>query len=73
MALTTTIPFEDYKNLVKDSADKENIVNILHTEFPDESSQLLAIKAILGVKEETEEEPSEEPIEEEGVEDESEG
>lgn len=50
------ITFEDLSRLQKDSADKANIVAILNTEFPDDTCQLIAIKSILGLIEEKEEE-----------------
>lgn len=49
MNLTVTVPQEDYAKLVKDAADKENVITILNTTFPDATCQLIAIKAILGV------------------------
>lgn len=55
MALTVTIPYEDYKTLVQDASDKVNVISILKTEFPDDTCQLVAIKSILGVKEEKDE------------------
>lgn len=50
MNLTTTIPYEDYKALVEDSADKANVISILNTEFKDAECQLIAVKAILGIE-----------------------
>lgn len=57
MTFTTTVPYEDYKKLVEDAADKENVVALLNTEFKDAECQLLAIKAVLGM-EIKEEEPT---------------
>lgn len=55
------ITFEDLSRLQKDSADKANIVAILNTEFPDDTCQLIAIKSILGLIKEKEEEPEPTP------------
>lgn len=44
-----SIPYEDYKKISKDSADKESIVQLLNTEFPDDTCQLIAIKSVLGL------------------------
>ena len=55
MNLTTTIPYEDYKKLVEDSADKSNVIAILNTKFKDAECQLTAIKSVLGIEEETQE------------------
>lgn len=60
MALTTTIPYEDYSKLVADAADKANIISILNAKFKDSECQLLAIKAILGIEDKEE---SSEPVE----------
>lgn len=54
MNLTTTIPYEDYKILVEDSADKANVIAILNAKFKDAECQLTAIKAILGIVEKEE-------------------
>lgn len=43
------VPYEDYKKLTKDSADKANIIELLNATFPDATCQLIAIKAILEV------------------------
>lgn len=56
-----TVPYEDYKSLVEDSKDKQNVTQILKTEFPDDTCALIAIKAILGIVEE-EEEPDEDTV-----------
>lgn len=50
MNLTTTIPYEDYKKLVEDSADKANIISVLNAKFPDDTCALIAIKSILGIE-----------------------
>lgn len=57
MALTTTIPYEDYKALVQDQSDKNNVIAILQTEFPDDTCALIAVKAILGIVENEPEDP----------------
>lgn len=57
MNLTTTIPYEDYKALVEDAADKANVIAILNTEFKDAECQLIAVKAILGIEEKEEPTP----------------
>lgn len=57
MSLTTTIPYEDYKTLVADAADKANVIAVLNTEFKDAECQLVAIKAILGIEEKEETDP----------------
>lgn len=57
------VPYEDYNKLLKDSADKETVIQLLKTEFPDDTCQLIAIKTVLGIVEEEpeeEQEPSEE-------------
>lgn len=62
MSLTVTVPYEDYSKLVEDSAEKANVIKLLKTEFPDDTCQLIAIKAMLGVVDETSnEEPSDTP------------
>lgn len=45
------VPYEEYATLVKDSADKANVVQLLKTDFPDDTCQLIAIKSILGIEE----------------------
>lgn len=66
MAYTVTIPYEDYNKLAKDSADKENTVKLLNTEFSDDANKLIAIKSLLGVVDKPVEVPdvTEEPDEE---------
>lgn len=65
-SLITTVPYDDYNILVKDSEDKANVIELLNAEFPDAECQVLAIKAVLGMlkkDEEVEDEPIEEPTE----------
>lgn len=50
MAQVVTIPNEDYAKLMADSVDKQNVIKILETTFPDEACQLLAVKTILGIQ-----------------------
>ena len=52
MEKIVSLPYEDYAKLVKDSADKENVIALLNTEFPDDTCQLIAVKAVLGIEEE---------------------
>lgn len=47
------VPYEDYQKLVRDSAQLEDVKTLLQTEFPDDTCQLIAIKNILGIVEET--------------------
>jgi len=49
MNLTVTVPYEDYQKLTQAAADKENVVKILNTTFPDATCQLIAIKSILEI------------------------
>lgn len=42
------VPYEDFKKLEEDSVDKSNVLAILGAEFPDDTCQLIAIKAVLG-------------------------
>lgn len=51
MEKIVSIPYEDYAKLVKDSSDKENVIALINTEFPDDTCQLIAIKAVLGIEE----------------------
>lgn len=53
-----SIPYEDYKALAQDSVDKANVISLLQTEFPDDTCQLIAIKAILGLVEDDTTDPS---------------
>lgn len=50
------VPYDEYTAMVKDSADLESITGLLHTDFPDNTSQILAIKSVLGMV------PEKEPI-----------
>lgn len=43
------VPYDEYTAMVKDSADLESITGLLHTDFPDNTSQILAIKSVLGM------------------------
>lgn len=63
MANIIPVDSEEYAKLVMDSADKKNTIELLKTEFPDDTCQLIAIKAVLGVVEETTEptDPSDPP------------
>ena len=36
------VPYDEYTAMVKDSADLESITGLLHTDFPDNTSQILA-------------------------------
>lgn len=53
------VPYENYESLISDSADKANVVSLLMADFKDSDSQLLAIKAVLGIVENEETEPDE--------------
>ena len=53
------VPYDEYTAMVKDSADLESITGLLHTDFPDNTSQILAIKSVLGMVPEKEEKPEE--------------
>ena len=53
------VPYDEYRAMVKDSADLESITGLLHTDFPDNTSQILAIKSVLGMVPEKEEKPEE--------------
>ena len=50
------VPYDEYTAMVKDSADLESIKGLLHTDFPDNTCQILAIKSVLGMV------PEKEPI-----------
>lgn len=54
MNVTIPVPYEDYVQLVRDSADKQAVINLLKTDFPDDTCQLIAIKSLLGIDKETE-------------------
>ena len=53
------VPYDEYTAMVKDSADLESIKGLLHTDFPDNTCQILAIKSVLGMVPEKEEKPEE--------------
>ena len=50
------VPYDEYTAMVKDSADLASISGLLLTDFPDNTSQILAIKSVLGMV------PEKEPI-----------
>lgn len=56
------VPYEEYQKLVRDSAQLEDVKTLLQTEFPDDTCQLIAIKNILGIVEDTPEPIPDEPI-----------
>ena len=51
------VPYDEYTAMVKDSADLASIAGLLLTDFPDNTSQILAIKSVLGMVPEKEEKP----------------
>lgn len=53
------VPYDEYTAMVKDSADLTSIRGLLLTDFPDNTSQILAIKSVLGMVPEKEENPTE--------------
>lgn len=53
------VPYDEYTAMVKDSADLASIAGLLLTDFPDNTSQILAIKSVLGMVPEKEEKPEE--------------
>ena len=55
------VPYDEYTAMVKDSADLASIRGLLLTDFPDNTSQILAIKSVLGMV------PEKEPITENPV------
>lgn len=57
------VPYDEYTAMVKDSADLESITGLLHTDFPDNTSQILAIKSVLGMVPEKSEPITENPVE----------
>ena len=57
------VPYDEYTAMVKDSADLESITGLLHTDFPDNTSQILAIKSVLGMVPEKPEPIPENPVE----------
>lgn len=42
------VPYDEYTAMVKASADLASIAGLLLTDFPDNTSQILAIKSVLG-------------------------
>ena len=61
------VPYDEYTAMVKDSADLESITGLLHTDFPDNTSQILAIKSVLGMIPEKVEPIPENPVENEEI------
>ena len=55
------VPYDEYTAMVKDSADLTSIRGLLLTDFPDNTSQILAIKSVLEMV------PEKEPIPENPV------
>lgn len=51
------VPYDEYTAMVKDSADLASIRGLLLTDFPDNTSQILAIKSVLGMVPKKEEKP----------------
>ena len=60
------VPYDEYTAMVKDSADLASISGLLLTDFPDNTSQILAIKSVLGMV-------PEKPVENEEIKTEPEG
>ena len=54
MQINISVPYDDFVELGKDSAQKKAIVDIINTDFPDDTCQLVAIKAVLGIVEKEE-------------------
>lgn len=54
---TINVPYEDVMKLKEESANLKSVIDLLNTEFPDDTCQLIAIKSVLGI-ETTEEEPT---------------
>lgn len=52
MTTNVMVAYDDLMKLQKDSADKAAVISLLGQEFPDTTCQLIAIKAILGIKDE---------------------
>lgn len=67
------VPYDEYTAMVKDSADLESITGLLHTDFPDNTSQILAIKSVLGMIPEKVEPIPENPVQNEEIKTEPEG
>ena len=57
------VPYDEYTAMVKDSADLASIAELLLTDFPDNTSQILAIKSVLGMVPEKSEPIPENPVE----------
>ena len=57
------VPYDEYTAMVKDSADLTSIRGLLLTDFPDNTSQILAIKSVLGMVPEKSEPIPENPVE----------
>ena len=57
------VPYDEYTAMVKDSADLASIRGLLLTDFPDNTSQILAIKSVLGMVPEKSEPIPENPVE----------
>ena len=53
------VPYDEYTAMVKDSADLASIAGLLLTDFTDNTSQILAIKSVLGMVPGKEEKPEE--------------
>lgn len=51
------VPYDEYTAMVKDSADLASIAELLLTDFPDNTCQILAIKSVLGMVPKKEEKP----------------
>lgn len=49
MEKIVSVPYEDYQALARDAADKAAVILLLNTKFPDDTCQLIAIKALLGI------------------------
>lgn len=67
------VPYDEYTAMVKDSADLESITGLLHTDFPDNTSQILAIKSVLGMVPEKVKPIPENPVQNEEIKTEPEG
>lgn len=49
---TINVPYEDVMKLKADADKLQAVIELLNTEFPDDTCQLIAIKSILGIEEE---------------------
>lgn len=45
------IPYTDFKSMETDSTKLADVKELLKTEFPDDTCQLIAIKAVLEIEE----------------------